>query len=417
MELAAARCLRVAFSGGLDSTVLLHALARRRPPSLTAVHVNHGLQPAAAQWQRHCAAVCAGLAVPFESHAVQVRDHDAGPEAAARAARYRCFEALLAPGDWLLQGHHLDDLAETLLLRLLRGAGPEGLAGMPRRRALGAGQLLRPFLELPRAALADYAAHWHLHWVDDPSNRDTRLDRNYLRREVLPLIETRWPGYRRTFARSAAQLAASAAALPVPALAPCRSSAGDPGFRLASLPAPPLDAAALRRWLRALCLDMPPAARLADFLAQLRGGRGAQLRLGERVLERYRDGVYCRRVLPPPPGGPLSLVPGRTLAVPGAGRVRLRAAAPVAAAPALQLRFRRGGERLATADGRHLRLKTLFQDRALPPWWRDRVPLLFAGDELLAVGALRRAPRAAAAGLTLAWAPPLVAAPGAAAAR
>jgi len=395
----------VAFSGGLDSSVLLHALARRRRQSLAALHINHALHPQADHWQRHCEAQCAALRVPLRCEQVQVVETGAGLEAAARDARYACFRRTLPPGGWLLQAHHLDDQAETLLLRLLRGAGLAGLAGIPEQRALGEGHLLRPLLQLPRSALAASAGQWGLHWINDPSNSDMRLDRNYLRHEVLPLLEARWPGYRRTFRRAAGFLADAAAALPVPPLAPVRSAIGDPGFSLVSLQESTMPAESVRLWLRERELYSPPAAQLREFLGQLTGGGGAQMCGDGWLLERYRDAVFCRRALPAPPQSAIPVGPGADLQIPGVGRVVLgQGASP---GPALDLRFRRGGERLALSGGGHLRLKTLFQDHAVPPWWRDRVPLLFAGDELLAVGPLRRSARAEAAGWSLSWEPPL----------
>ena len=407
---AAAGRLVVAYSGGLDSTVLLHAAAARRPGQVSALHINHGLQSDANHWQRHCERCCAHWKIALRCQRVQVVARGEGPEAAARKARYRCFENALGPGDSLLLGHHLDDQVETLLLRLLRGAGLDGLAGMPQRRPLGAGNLLRPLLSLPRAVLTAYAQEFRLSWIDDPSNGDSRLDRNYLRHRVLPLIEARWPAYRRTLGRAATRLGEAAEALPTAALAARYSVIGDPGFALSSLPEPPLDALAIRGWLRGLGLRAPPALRLQTFLEQLREASGAQLCADGWVLERYRDAVFCRCAAVTPPSGVLPIVPGQALRIDGVGLVRLRPVPGLVAQPPLplQLRFRRGGERLALADGHHRRLKTLLQDLAVPPWWRDRLPLLYSGDALLAVGPLCRAPQALRSALKLDWEPALM---------
>ena len=195
----------LAFSGGLDSTCLLHALScLPEDTPILAMHVDHGLHAASADWTRHCADVCADLGVPYESCEVSVDPRSGlGPEAAAREARYEALRAALHQGDWLLTAHHLDDQAETLLLNLLRGSGVSGLAGIPNKTALGDAWLVRPLLSFPRAALEAYAQQHALRWVDDPSNDENDPDRNFLRNKVLPLVESRWPAARRRLAHSA----------------------------------------------------------------------------------------------------------------------------------------------------------------------------------------------------------------------
>lgn len=395
----------VAFSGGLDSTVLLH-LARRRGLEPRAVHIHHGLHPDADAWQSHCERVCAAWELPLEVCRVNVVDIGHGPEAAARDARMQRFRALLGPGDTLLLAQHQDDQVETLLLRALRGAGLEGLGAMAPSRPLGAGRLCRPLLDQPRQALHDYARTEGLQWIEDGSNADLRFDRNYLRHEILPRIEARWPGYRSTLARSAAQLRAAAAALPVEELERRRSPVGDPGFALATLPADSEAAKrALRAWLRELRVPPPPARRLEVFLSQLRAGRGAQLRCGAYLLQRYRDAVYCYLALPPVTALERPISAGLPLQIPGIGSVVLEGASH--ASGPWSLRTRRGGERLLQPGGTHLSLKTLFQGLGIPPWWRDRVPLLYRGEVLQLVGPYRRSPEPGAAALRLRWQPPL----------
>jgi tRNA(Ile)-lysidine synthase len=412
--------LYVGFSGGLDSTVLLHALVHARAKHwrgrTVALHANHGLHASAQDWQRHCDACCRGLDVPLRSSELAIEVLGAGTEAAARTARYAWFDQHLEHGDLLLLAHHQDDQAETLLLRLLRGAGPEGLAGMPAQRDIGAGRLLRPLLSLPRQVLEDYARLHALEWVEDPSNASSDYDRNFLRREVLPLLEKRWPGYRRTFSRAATQLTAMAEQQPVAALQVCTSVVGDPGFLLAELPADTQEAAlAVRGWLRGQGLRMPSAAMLTEFLRQLREGQGAKLATGDWVLRRYRDAVYCGVPGLAGPPLPVSVVPGSWLPWAGLGQVRVRCR-PGTDPGELLLRARCGGERLENAAGHHHDLKNVFQSCAVPPWWRPRTPLLLrrqAGtEELLAVGAFGRSPAAVKAGIELDWKAPVLPARG-----
>ena len=203
------RGLVVGFSGGLDSTVLLHLLAKLRhnkqlDSPLRAVHINHQLSSAAKDFEQHCRKTCKALEVPLTVISVQVDGAgSAGPEGEARAARYRAFSENLQQDEVLLQAHHQDDQVETLLLRLLRGAGPRGLAAIPPRRRLGKGWVVRPLLSFSRAELRAYAEAAGLEWVEDPSNSDTSLDRNYCRHVILPAMEERWPSYRRSLHKTA----------------------------------------------------------------------------------------------------------------------------------------------------------------------------------------------------------------------
>ncbi|MFQ5937184.1 MAG: tRNA lysidine(34) synthetase TilS, partial [Acidiferrobacterales bacterium] len=205
-RLGATSSLKVAYSGGLDSHVLLHALCQLRASAhwvISAIHVDHGLHPESARWAEHCQQVCEQLGVVCTVERIQVSDTDSlGTEAAARRLRYACFAQHIGYQDALLTAHHLDDQAETVLLQLLRGTGVRGLAGMPEVTAFSGGKLVRPLLEFTRAELAAYAESQGLHWVEDVSNRDVSYGRNFLRHQVLPLLEQRWPQASRLIARA-----------------------------------------------------------------------------------------------------------------------------------------------------------------------------------------------------------------------
>ena len=350
--------------------------------------------------------------MPLRTLGVRVENRGQGLEAAAREARYACFEGELGRGDVLLLGQHRDDQAETVLLRLLRGAGPEGLAAMPRERALGRARLIRPFLSLPRATLQDYNSAHNLPLVRDPGNADVRHDRAFLRREILPRLAARWPACAERLASAADLLREQGELLAVPPLARACSATGDPGFTLASLPQQaPLAACALRRWLRELGLPMPARAQLAEFLRQLRGGGGASLHTRAWRLARYRRAVYVYAPMLEhrEPAPALPVVVGLPLTLPGSGEVLVQG---VAAGLELRLRRRRPGDALRGADGHRKALKNLFQQHAVPPWWRARLPLLVAvsagAEELLCVGGIARSASATARGLSLRWSPPSV---------
>jgi tRNA(Ile)-lysidine synthase len=404
-ELLTAPGWYVGFSGGVDSTVLLHLLhcwcaANPGAPTLRALHINHGLQAAAGDWQRHCESVCRALQLQLDTSAVDVSADGSG-EAAARTARYRAFQEQLPTGAVLFLGHHLDDQVETFFLRLLRGAGVEGLAAMPHSRTLGAGILVRPLLDCGRGELERYAARHGLEYVEDPSNSSTLMDRNFLRAELLPLLATRWPGYRQTVARASAHMAAAAATLTRQLGVPetVHSVLGDPGLVLSRLDTESgeIVATRLRAWLRTRGCQAPDHAAMAEFVRQLRVAAvdaNPRLVCGGACLQRYRDAVYLLpNIITPPPAVPRDLAPGTSCAVPGVGTVSLQRTAGdglrLVPGDRLTISWRQGGERCRLPGRRGSRsLKNLLQEWNVPPWWRDRVPLLYLEGELLAVGGL-----------------------------
>ncbi|HZP65821.1 MAG TPA: tRNA lysidine(34) synthetase TilS, partial [Rudaea sp.] len=294
----AAGALAVGVSGGMDSTVLLHALAQlpgARARGLRAIHVDHGIHADSARWARHCQSAAHGLGLECCVIAVQVVCADTGLEDAARRVRYAALAEELREGEILVLAHHRDDQAETILLKLLRGAGPEGLGGMRAQRALGRGKLWRPLLDLPRSALAGYAEEHGLAWIEDPSNADTRLRRNFLRRRVLPLVTERWPeataalAHSARWARDAAEFIDRESATALAALRRAQATALD--WRGWLTLAPALRDPVLRRWLRELGADEPGHQHVAELERQLRdagGDRAPCVRFATTELRRYR---------------------------------------------------------------------------------------------------------------------------------
>ena len=234
----------IAFSGGLDSTVLLHLLANTEHlPPHKAIHIHHGLQAAADAWPSHCQSICDRLGVPLHVMHVQVQP-GASLERAAREARYQAFAEVVGAGEVLLTGQHRDDQAETLLFRLLRGAGVRGLAAIPMHRPLANGHLVRPLLDASRAELEAYAHEHQLTWIEDPSNADPRFSRNYLRHRVFPLLTERWPQAVSSLARTAEHLSEAQGLLDE--LAQMDLHAADQSSPFPWLPLPSLALAPLR---------------------------------------------------------------------------------------------------------------------------------------------------------------------------
>jgi tRNA(Ile)-lysidine synthase len=341
--------IAVGLSGGVDSVVLLDVLCTAAPRHgfrVEAVHVHHGLSPHAGAWARFCRKLCRDRGVPLVVRRASVRKKGRGLEAAAREARRDAFARHPAPV--IALAHQLDDQAETVLLNLLRGAGARGASAMPVAGRLGGKTLLRPLLAVRRSAIEAYARARGLRWIEDESNRDAALTRNFIRLHVGPLLAQRFPRWRESLARAARHFAAA-----------------DADARLL-----------LREFLRARGLRAPSEAKLVEMLRQLTG-KGARTAIEHdgAVLRVYRGRVSVEKR----PGGELRLRPARGRGIDAARLERSR----------VTLRARAGGERLQLDARRPRRtLKNLFQEAGIAPWRRERLPLLYCGDELVWVPGL-----------------------------
>jgi tRNA(Ile)-lysidine synthase len=396
--------LCVAFSGGPDSTALLHALAQlaeARERGLRALHVDHGLHADSAVWAEHCATLCNTLDVPLTTVRVEVGDsRGEGIEAAARRARYAAFAEDLREGEWLALAHHRDDQIETVLLKLLRGAGPEGLGGMRARRPFARGFLWRPLLETPREMLRKYLTENNIYYLDDPANHDPRFARNVLRSEILPRITRHWPHAQASILHTAHLCRAAADYIDGDALAALASLQREGGTLDAAgwlklpdaLRAPVLDA-----WLHARGLDHPPDASRAELERQAACATSDSLPI--LVWANTEIRIWDGRLHAMPPLAPLpenwqSQWNGEALALPGdCGTLLLETTSPQAHGAhfdrPLQVRLRRGGERIKPDGDPHTReLRDLFQQARVPPWLRVRCPLIYENDAPIAVADL-----------------------------
>lgn len=395
----------IGYSGGIDSHVLLHLCAQCPPlrDKLCALHVHHGIQSAADAWVRHCAATAAELGVAFHYRRVDARPVSGeSPEETARNARYRVFAEVLNEGEALLSAQHRDDQMETLLLQLFRGAGLAGLAAMPRQAACGKGMLLRPLLDVPRDAIQAYADAHGLRWVEDPSNAQHDYDRNYLRHAVVPLLKRRWPGIDKTVARTARHCANAQAFNDAIAeqLFEQACDGSDNTLNIEQLQV--LDRyrqqLVLRRWFKALQQKMPPETvveRICGEIIDAPAGHYPALPLRGGSVRRYRHKLYWllpRAAIDVSAHYPWPIAQD-ILPLPGNGCLQRMTVEAPGIDPALwersdiSVRYRQGGERirLPGREGAH-ELKNLFQESGVPPWERDRMPLLFIGGQLAAVG-------------------------------
>lgn len=382
----------VAFSGGLDSTVLLHALkqAQLKP---RAVHVNHQLQPGSHAWADHCRALCEQWEIPCELRTVGlVPDDPAGPEAAARNARYEAIRGVMKAGDLLVTAHHRGDQAETVLLRLLRGTGVSGLAAIPQLSHFPPGKLWRPLLAYARETLAAYAREHHLKWIEDPHNADPRFARSYLRTEIMPRLRYRWPASEENIARAAANASEARELLRELADADLAAIKVPAGLSVEGLLA--LSDArrhnAVRTWIEAAGFDAPPAdalERLDREVLRARPDREPLLGFGAAEVRRFRGVLFLMRRLPSAPDGvELHWRSGKQLILPqGCGWLQ----ASSSPSEPWHVRFPKGGERIKPPRARHTRtLKNLFQEAGVPPWVRERTPLVYRGKQLLWVGGI-----------------------------
>jgi len=420
--------LLVAYSGGLDSTVLLHALSQLQtelPMCLQAMHINHGISENADDWAIFCTKVCDALDVPLQINKVVVsKASKQGLEAAARKVRY---QALLAKPDvdYILLGHHQDDQAETLLLQLARGSGVRGLAAMPQMDLKQ--RLLRPLLNISRADLLAYAKQYALEWIEDESNVDVQFDRNFMRHEIIPRLQQRFPRISRTLARSAGHMAQTDRLLDDLASLDAKAVIDDQQ-QYGTLKLPDLfaldmarQANLIRYWLTNLHIEMPSHAVLNQIVSQLASTRtDASIKVkvadGKSIM-RYQARAYLVDELNQPlsidlrwQGEPSITLPNHSRLlfnkVLGEGLSYQRYNNDIT----LRIKNRNGGERFKRALNRpRCSLKTMLQSIDMPPWQREQLPLIFHDETLVAIPNVAIDPDYKAnqdeAGLVIIWLP------------
>ena len=393
------RQLLVGFSGGLDSTVLLHRLKLWRDQvsdvQLRAIHIHHGLSPHADAWGAHCEALCEAWSIPLRVERVILHEEGLGIEAQARKARYAAFARALRPGEALVTAQHLDDQCETFLLALKRGSGPAGLSAMPERARFAGTELIRPLLGETRASLESWAHEYQLSWIEDESNQDDSYDRNFLRLRVIPLLTERWEHFAEATARSATLCAEQESLLDEllsDELAELISSEGALAIAPLEAMSAVRRAAVLRRWLASHEAVMPSRAmlgRIWDEVAQAREDATPSVYLNGFEVRRYQGKLWwvksrsslsdvvldwpcvVKALTLPAGAGSVSLT--------NAGHVRL----PEADEP-VTVRFKAGGLLHIVGRNGGRKLKKIWQENNVPPWLRDTTPLLFYGETLIA---------------------------------
>ena len=389
----------VAFSGGLDSTVLLHQLVQWRAlhpdVALRAIHIHHGLSPHADSWVQHCESVCAQWQVSLVVERVHLEDDGLGIEAQARRARYQAFAQTLLPGEVLMTAQHLDDQCETFLLALKRGSGPAGLSAMGESSPFAGTQLIRPLLAQTREALEAWARQHELCWIEDESNQDDTYDRNFLRLRVTPLLQQRWPHFAQAVARSAALCAEQESLLDellASDLADCITSRGTLLLTPLMMMSGVRRAALLRRWLAGLNAPMPSRdglERIWQEVALAREDASPSFRLGEYEVRRYQSQLWWVKSVD---GQSETIIPWLEWKTPltlpaGLGSVQLISAGDLRLPQAdevVSIRFKAPGLLHIVGRNGGRKLKKIWQEQGIPPWRRDTTPLLFYGETLIA---------------------------------
>lgn len=410
-----------AFSGGLDSTVLLHQLvlwrAQNPEVALRAIHIHHGLSPQADSWVQHCESVCAQWQVPLVVERVQLEDDGLGIEAQARRARYQAFAQTLLPGEVLMTAQHLDDQCETFLLALKRGSGPAGLSAMGESSPFAGTQLIRPLLAQTREALEVWARQHELCWIEDESNQDDAYDRNFLRLRVTPLLQQRWPHFAQAAARSAALCAEQESLLDellANDLADCVTVQGTLLLAPLMMMSGVRRAALLRRWLAGLNAPMPSRdglERIWQEVALAREDASPCFRLGEYEVRRYQSQLWWVKSVD---GQSETVIPWSCRETPltlpaGLGSVQLISAGELRmpqAGEAISIRFKAPGVLHIVGRNGGRKLKKIWQEQGIPPWRRDTTPLLFYGETLIAAAGVFVTREGAAVdeeGMSLIW--------------
>ena len=387
----------VAYSGGLDSHVLLH-LMHASQLNCRAVYIDHGLQVASKDWADHCASVCDQLNIPFQSVSVDAHpDKGESPEASARTARYQALADQIQSGDVLLTAQHIQDQSETLLLQMLRTSGPAGLAAMPVSKVFAAGIHIRPLLNTDRTELEAYANQHQLTWVEDPTNTDQRYDRNFFRQAIFPLLKKRWPSINQTLANVSSLQAEANELMNDLAAIDAETAIDGNTLNISDLLKLSLvrQRNLIRYWLQQCQLDAPTAKRLKEILGSMITAADDKMPVvdwANTEVRRFQGKLYAMKTLRDFNARQcIEWNPKQSLDLDHLNcKVMLKESTSGLSAEAiaqpLTIRFRTGGERIKPAGRAHtMELKKLSQEAAIPPWQRARIPLIYLGDELIAV--------------------------------
>ena len=391
----------IAYSGGLDSHVLLHLMANifqdKKKAGLAAIYVNHNLSPKSKQWAKHCQKVCKKLGVAYISKSIDanIKSDIHSPEEILRKHRYEVFAKILPKNSYLLTAHHANDQAETLLLQLFRGAGPKGLAAMPEKIKFARGWLVRPLLNLSQEEILEYAQKYKLKWIEDESNADTKYDRNLIRHKLIPLIKKTWSGIIATLNRVASHCGETNELLEILAEkdlldVASKNNENTLSIELLKKLAFIRQKNTLRFWLHKLHLPMPSEVKLNEVIRTVVNSRYDAMPVVKWFgveIRRFRDRLYAMAPLTTHDNKVVLSFSKKTLKLPadlGVLKISIKSGFKLDLKK-LTVRFRQGGEKLKLPKRGAHDLKDLMQEWDIPTWLRDRIPLVYCDDKIIAV--------------------------------
>ena len=411
----------IAYSGGLDSHVLLHILACIKDeikPRLVAVHVNHGINQDAESWEKHCRTICENYAIELLTFTVDLSHKNGkGTEAYAREKRYEVFNDLIKNHDLLLTAHHVNDQIETMLLQLLRGSGPDGLVGMPQSREFSKGFLVRPLLDTSREEIHDYALKQSLNWVEDESNKSNKYDRNFLRNTIIPELLSHWPGALKTMRRAIEHQADARNLINEISIIDLSTVCDDEFTKISLAEFESLSFIrrknVLRAWIKKNNLETPNTntiEKINEEVIHAGADKNPCVKWTGAEVRRYRGYLYVMQSLPAHDvkmatnwnfKGTLKLSSGNLKAVSSKG---IGIKKDMISSDSVEVKYRQGGEHIKPSGRSHTHeLKKLLQEEGVLPWLRDRIPLIFYDNDLIAVGDLWVEDKYAAIALEPSW--------------
>ena len=395
----------IAYSGGMDSHALLHLASSiaEIKSKITAVYVHHGLQIEADQWARHCETIALALGVNFQCLTVNAqKTAGQSPEEAARDARYGVLKPLLGEYDVLLVGQHREDQLETVLIQLFRGAGVQGLSGMPLISNFGAGKKCRPFLDIAKLTITNYAQEHNLSWIEDPSNQCNDFDRNFLRNQIIPQLKQRWTGLDITVSRTARHCAISHHQIEDLAQQLLSNVLNDADLTLNITRLLELNRdkqhLVIRQWFTLKQLRMPTEKNVRAIINEVvlaKKNANPEIKIQKNSIRRYRKKLYCLKE-------ECENYKEEGIWADNLMQWKLNNQQSLALVEAskgipkelwdnsdVTVNFRQGNEKikLPGRQGRHS-LKKLFQEKAIPPWERNQIPLIYINGYLAAISDL-----------------------------
>lgn len=395
----------IGYSGGMDSHVLLHAISQLRehyPLKIKAIHIHHGLSPDASHWQQHSEKICRELKIEYETESIRIKKKiGESPENAARKARYAVLREKIQSGDIFLSAHHEEDQAETVLLQLLRGAGPKGLSAMPKNKSFGKGWHGRPLLAITHDEIKQYAVQHHLQWIEDESNQNEDFSRNFIRHRIMPILKDHWPTASKMISRTAAHCAALEPLLENIVAPELKKILGDSPEKLSIQKCREVDSDLqshlIRAWLRTLHLPLPSTKTLHHIQKNIMAAREdkmPEIKWNGIALKRYQQYLYV--IHSSPPHDPTKIVYWEDVTKPleiqpiGTFHPMLTIGKGLKIqTKKISIRFRQHGESCDMPErGGHHTLKKLFQEWAIPPWERSRIPLIYSEENLIGVANL-----------------------------